>query len=130
MRTIFYRPLLIPAFLLIGASGCNSSPKPEQIQADSTSVSVQNLRDSNAVRSKSEGVTFRVLAKVVEVNEADSTITINHEKMEGFMEAMEMPYKVGDPSIFKKVRVGTEGHFTVKVIDGEGVITNVHVHGR
>lgn len=83
----------------------------------------------NALQGQN-GRTYRVLAKVTAIDKAEGTMTIDHEKMEGFMNAMEMPYKVGDPVLFERVTVGTEGHFTIRVVGGEGTIIAIHVHQK
>ncbi len=68
------------------------------------------------------------MAKVTAINEPDSTLTIDHKKMDGFMDAMEMPYKVMDYSLLKKVHIGSQGHFTLKVSNGNGIIASIHIH--
>jgi Cu/Ag efflux protein CusF len=94
---------------------------------------VTNVEPFSGKKSDSpeqSGRTYRVLAKVTAINKAEGTITIDHEKMEGFMDAMEMPYKVSDPSLIAKVAVGTEGHFTIRVVNEEGTIISIHVHNK
>lgn len=44
--------------------------------------------------------------KVEEVNESSKTLTVNHDKVEGYMDAMTMPYKVDKPEVLKKVKKG------------------------
>ena len=129
MKTFFYLSTLILAPIIFGSIGCSNTPKSDS-QRDTTNTTVHNQVDGNRSPGIQTEKTYRVLAKVTAVSETDSTITIDHEKMEGFMEAMEMPYQVGDLSIFKKIRVGTKGHFTIKVVNGEGTITNVHIHNK
>ena len=89
---------------------------------------VEPYSGKNSNLKGEEAKTYRVLAKVTAINKTEGTITIDHEKMEGFMNAMEMPYNVGDLSLLEKVAVGTEGHFTIRVVHGEGTITAIHVH--
>lgn len=131
MRTFSVFSMLALIATIIITSGCKETPKTETRQVDSTSVTtIQRTSLDKTVNANDTAKIYRVLATVTEVSEADSTITIDHGKMEGFMEAMEMAYKVADQSIFKEVRVGTKGHFTLKVVDGEGIITSVHVHNK
>lgn len=89
---------------------------------------VEQFSGKNTLSKGQAGRTYRVLAKVTAINKAEGIMTIDHEKMEGFMNAMEMPYKVIDPSLFQKVAVGSEGPFTIRIVDGEGTITAIHVH--
>jgi len=93
-------------------------------------TNVESCSGKSNNSKKQEVRTYRVLAKVTAINRAEGTMTINHEKMDGFMESMEMPYKVGDPALFAKVAVGTEGHFTIRVVEEEGTITAIHVHSK
>src|ERR1700758_984822 len=56
---------------------------------------------------------------------ADDGITVNGEKVEGWMDAMTMKYKVDDPKILKKVKVGDE--ITATVFDGDLSLHKVQV---
>lgn len=77
-----------------------------------------------------EKMVFKVEATVTEINKEKKRITIDHEKMEGYMDAMEMPYKVANPAIFDKVKVGTRARFTIEVTNNVGYITDVDVHKK
>jgi len=52
-------------------------------------------------------------------------LTVNHEKVEGYMDAMTMPYKVDKPDILKKVKVGDQIKATV--YDGDYTLYDVEV---
>ncbi len=126
MNLYFYfsKSAFVVAIILI--IGCKESPKPV-VQRTGSISATQSRPIIKTLPPEDTSKIYTVFAKVTAISEADSTITIDHAKMEGFMEAMEMAYKA-DPSILKEVRVGTKGHFTLKVVDGEGVIISVHVH--
>lgn len=47
-----------------------------------------------------------IQGKVVAVNAADSTITLDHQAIPGFMEAMTMDYKVDDPAALGELHAG------------------------
>ena len=64
------------------------------------------------------------LAGKVEGVQADR-LTVNHGKVEGYMDAMTMPYKVDKPDILKKVKVGDQ--ITATVYDGDFTLYDVHV---
>ena len=119
-------PMLILSF--VGITGCNSDSKSNEKAADSP---VSGIKPQSASPPSDSGhvKTYRVLATVMGVNEKDTTITINNAKIEGFMEEMEIAYKT-DFSILKQVRVGTKGHFTLKVVNGQEIITGVHTHKK
>jgi len=65
-----------------------------------------------------------VLAGKVEQVGADR-LTVNHGKVEGYMDAMTMPYKVDKPDILKKVKVGDQIKATV--YDGDYTLYDVQV---
>ena len=64
------------------------------------------------------------LAGKVEGVQADR-LTVNHGKVEGYMDAMTMPYKVDKPDILKTVKVGDQ--ITATVYDGDYTLYDVHV---
>lgn len=59
--------------------------------------------------------TFR--GKVEAVNAGTDSVTINGEKVEGWMDAMTMRYKVDDPAVLKNVKVGDQ--ITATVYEGD-----------
>jgi Cu/Ag efflux protein CusF len=61
--------------------------------------------------------------KVVSVDKSAKTLTIDGEKVEGWMAAMTMNYKVDDPSIVDKLKPGDQ--ITATVYDGDYVLHNV-----
>jgi len=52
-------------------------------------------------------------------------LTVNGEKVEGWMDAMTMKYKVDDPKILKKVKAGDE--ITATVYEGDFSLHKVQV---
>jgi Cu/Ag efflux protein CusF len=46
--------------------------------------------------------------KVEVVDQSDNSLQVNNEKIDGWMEAMSMVYKVDDPAIVKKVKPGDQ----------------------
>jgi Cu/Ag efflux protein CusF len=58
--------------------------------------------------------------KVEVVNESDNTLQVNNEKIDGWMVAMSMVYKVDDPAIVKKVKPGDQ--IVATVYDGDYLI--------
>ena len=52
-------------------------------------------------------------------------LTVNHGKVEGYMDAMTMPYKVDKPDILKSVKVGDR--ITATVYDGDYTLYDVKV---
>jgi protein SCO1/2 len=50
--------------------------------------------------------TYKLRGKVVGTNSATGEVTLNHEAIPGFMEAMTMPYKLKDQSILSELHPG------------------------
>jgi protein SCO1 len=63
----------------------------------------------------------------VEAVSADS-ITVNGEKVEGWMDAMTMKYKVDDPKVLKTVKPGDK--ITATVYEGDISLHKVVVDGK
>ena len=63
--------------------------------------------------------------KVEGVNAKNKSLTVNGEEVKGWMEAMTMDYKVDDPSILQKVKVGDQ--ITATVYDGDDSLHKVQV---
>jgi protein SCO1/2 len=76
-------------FAFIALSGCHSSPKADQQTPTTSNVKVYKLR-----------------GKVVSTNPATGEVTLDHEAVPGFMDAMTMPYKLKDPSILSELHPG------------------------
>ena len=63
--------------------------------------------------------------KVESIDKNAKTLSVNGEKVEGWMDAMTMNYKVDDPSIFDKVKAGDQ--ITATVYDGDYSLHKVTV---
>jgi len=63
--------------------------------------------------------------KVEAVNESAKSLRVNGEKVEGWMEAMTMDYKVDDPAVLKKVKAGDQ--IMATVYDGDLVLHKIEV---
>jgi protein SCO1/2 len=50
--------------------------------------------------------TFKIRGKVVSTDAAAGKVTLDHEAVPGFMDAMIMPYKLADPSILSELHPG------------------------
>jgi protein SCO1/2 len=84
------RSFLAIALLAIAAfTGCHSAPKPEAQGPAAPSFKVYHLR-----------------GKVVSTDTATGEVTLNHEAIPGFMDAMTMPYKLKDPGVLSELHPG------------------------
>jgi protein SCO1/2 len=63
--------------------------------------------------------------KVEAVNRGAASLKVNGEKVEGWMDAMTMDYKVDDPSILDKVKPGDQ--IMATVYDGDYSLHNVKI---
>jgi Cu/Ag efflux protein CusF len=63
--------------------------------------------------------------KVVAVNKDTQRLTVNGEKVEGWMAAMTMNYQVDDPSLFTKLKPGDQ--IAATVFDGDHVLHYVRL---
>ena len=70
-------------------AGCHSGPAPESHAASHSSYKTYALR-----------------GKIVSTNAATSEITVNHQAIPGFMEAMTMPYRVKNANIAADLHAG------------------------
>jgi Cu/Ag efflux protein CusF len=66
--------------------------------------------------------------KVEAVNKSDKSLTVNGEKVDGWMGAMTMDYKVDDPSILDKVKPGDQ--ITATVYEGDYSLHKVQIAGK
>ena len=85
MRRFFASSLLV--FLVL--VGCHSGQKPPAQPNTGQNYKVYHLR-----------------GKVVSTDAAKGEVTVNHEAIPGFMEAMTMPYKLKDASILSELHPG------------------------
>jgi len=74
---------------MVALAGCHRQQNGSGDSAESSSYKVYKLR-----------------GKVVTSNPATGEVTLNHEAIPGFMDAMTMPYKLKDPSILSELRHG------------------------
>ena len=66
--------------------------------------------------------------KVEAVNRSTKSLTVKGEKVEGWMDAMTMDYKVDDPSILDKVKPGDQ--ILATVYDGDYSLHKVQIMGK
>ena len=84
------RRLLASALLsFVALAGCHSGQ-----QAPTQSAASQNFK------------VYKLRGKVVSTDASKGEVTLNHEAIPGFMEAMTMPYKLKDASILGELHPG------------------------
>src|SRR5579862_2660062 len=70
-------------------------------------------------KTKGKGMTFHGKVEAV----TDKGLTVNGEKVEGWMDAMTMTYPVDKPEVLKTVKVGDQ--IMATVYDGDTTLHNV-----
>ena len=86
-------------------------------------LAVACMLGMSATAQQAKGKSHTLAGKVEGV-QADR-LTVNHGKVEGYMDAMTMPYKVDKPDILKNVKVGDQ--ITATVYDGDYTLYDVKV---
>jgi Cu/Ag efflux protein CusF len=81
------------------------------------------LLGTTATAQKAKGKSHTLEGKVEGVQ--TDRLTVNHGKVEGYMDAMTMPYKVDKPDVLKQVKVGDR--ISATVYDGDYTLYDVHV---
>lgn len=76
-----------------------------------------------AGQHKPDAKSYTLKGKVTEVGK--DVLTVNHDKVEGYMSAMTMPYKVDKVDILKKVKTGDQIEATV--YDDDYTLYNIKV---
>jgi protein SCO1/2 len=100
----------------LALAGCHSSPKPDS-------------QSSTAPAYK----TYKLRGKVVSTNPASGEVTLNHEAISGFMEAMTMPYKLKDANILGELHPGdviTADLLVAQNTDGDMLLDHIVVVGE
>lgn len=89
-------------------------------------LSITCLLAAGAAAQKAKGKSHTLEGKVEAVQA--TMLTVNHGKVEGYMDAMTMPYKVDKPDLLKSVKVGDQIKATV--YDGDYTLYDVQVVPR
>jgi len=84
---VMRRSICFALFALFVLAGCHSGQKPQQ-------------------GSTAQFKVYKLRGKVVSTDAAKGEVTLNHEAIPGFMEAMTMPYKLKDASILSELHPG------------------------
>jgi len=101
---------------VLALAGCHSASKP-----DSQSSAASAYK------------TYKLRGKVVSTNAASGEVTLNHEAIPGFMEAMTMPYKLKDANILSELHPGdviTADLVVSQNADGDMLLDHIVVVGQ
>ena len=86
-------------------------------------LAVAILLAAGASAQQAKGKSHTLEGKVEAVQA--TMLTVNHGKVEGYMDAMTMPYKVDKPDLLKNVKVGDQIKATV--YDGDYTLYDIQV---
>jgi Cu/Ag efflux protein CusF len=86
----------------------------ERVFGSQNETSTTNLGRSVA-QSESPGLpaTFEGVGIITGIEPESESLTVDHEEIKGFMEAMEMSYHVTQPTLLKGLKVGDKISFTI-----------------
>lgn len=125
--------LLMASIFGGGTIGCSGDqPRGDETgdvdTRDDAPVAEDTAGDDDAA-AEVRTYTFHGVVKKIDMDA--KMITIDHEKIGDYMEAMTMPFPVADPAILTQVKVGDETHFTLRVAGDQALITKVEAeHGE
>ena len=69
---------------------------------------------------------YDIKGKVVAVDTEKKKVTLNHEDIPGYMQAMEMSFDVTDTKVLEGLKPGDQVRGKLKRTSGEPVITELH----
>lgn len=101
---------------VLALAGCHNTGKPDAQSSTSSSFKTYKLR-----------------GKVVSTNPSTSEVTLDHEAIPGFMEAMTMPYKLKDSNILSELHPGdviTADLLVSQNTDGDTFLDHIVVVGQ
>jgi protein SCO1/2 len=83
----------------------------------------QSGQKTEASASHSEFSVYKLRGKIISTNAAKGEVTVDHQAIPGFMEAMTMAYKLKDPSILSELHPGDV--ITADVLVSQGASADV-----
>jgi Cu/Ag efflux protein CusF len=115
--------LLTGSILLASLAACGEGDTStrEGAPVDTAASSAPSSGDTSEAAVK----TYVFHGTPTAIDTARNMITIEHEKIGDYMEAMTMPFKVADPALLTKVAVGRSTHFTLRVAGSRALIVDV-----
>ena len=110
------RPRLLPSLALaVGLSACGPSSPPGGPPSG----------DSAGPPKQAEPLVYYVLGNVKELRPTEGRMIVEHEAIAGFMEAMTMPFNVGNQDEFSGIQTNDRIHFRLVVEDQRSWIDQI-----
>jgi protein SCO1 len=125
-RSTTWMALALCALVLTQGPGCGAPTPVDHTRADGPGNGPKNAAPTPRTASKTAAIaeaskTYKLVGVVRHVNPETGLVTIRHEAIPGFMEAMTMPFTVKDRKLLEDVRTGdeVEGELRVEREGGE-----------
>jgi protein SCO1 len=77
---------------------------------------------------KDAGKVYDIKGKVVAVDAAKKTVTLDHEDIPGLMKAMKMDFQVEDEKVLSGLKAGDAVHGKLRADGGNYVVTSLEKH--
>lgn len=90
------------------------------------SIVFMGCNKGGEVKTGNGDKTYDIKAKVVSLDTAKKTITLDHEDIPGLMKAMTMPYDVENAKVLEGFKAGDQVHGKLKANDGKYIILELH----
>jgi protein SCO1/2 len=112
----------VPAIVLVCLgilAACGPSPSAQSKNASNAKVAIQ-AKDASAKR-------YVLTGRVISIDKASQSITVDGDEIPGFMAAMTMPYQVKDTSALDKLSPGDQIKAEIVVGNDEAYLENIAV---
>ena len=88
-------------------------------------VLICSLATAGFAQANSKKKSYTLHGTIQAVKGADGKVTVKHDKIEGYMGAMTMDYKVADADMLNKLKTGDE--ITATLYEDDYTLYNIHL---
>src|SRR5262245_27724545 len=89
-----------------------------------SACSSKSTSTSKTPEASSAAQRYEIKGKVVSVDKANQKVTIAHEEIKGYMDAMTMPFTLFDDWVYPELKPGTQIQSTLVVDQGRSWLEN------
>jgi len=100
--------------LLLHTTGCHESRTQREAAAPAASTDTANVAER-----------YTVTGRIRSITPDRDFIMVRHDAIEGFMDAMTMPFAVQDTSVISGVAAGDSVQFEIAVVGYDAVVTSL-----
>jgi Cu/Ag efflux protein CusF len=87
-------------------------------------VVICSLAAAGFAQANAKKKNYTLHGTIQAVKGSEQKVTVKHDKIEGYMGAMTMDYKVADPEMMKKLKTGDE--ITATIYEDEYTLYDIH----